>query len=222
MPRLEFNKIKSIIKIGDIMRKLKDRLDNTIIIDKSKFITTIFPVSTVEEINEILTMTNKKYYDATHNCYAYIIDNGNIQKCSDDGEPSKTAGYPMLDVFKKNDLTNVLAITTRYFGGIKLGAGGLIRAYSSSVSECLKDAVFLIERELAIYEVTISYSDYSKNVDYWNSQMIRNQNFYADVILEIAIYNEDIDQTLDKIKNLTLGKALVSFLRRELIDVVCD
>lgn len=204
------------------MRKIKERLDNTIIIDKSKFITTIYPVETIEEINEILAATNKKYYDATHNCYAYIIDDGNIQKCSDDGEPSKTAGYPMLDVFKKNDLTNVLAITTRYFGGIKLGAGGLIRAYSSSVSEALKDAIFLVSKELAIYKVTISYSDYSKNVDYWNTQMIKNQSFLADVTLEIAIYNDDIDHTLEKIKNLTLGKALISFLRRELIDVVCD
>lgn len=204
------------------MRKIKDRLDNTIVIDKSKFITTIYPVKTIEEINEILSATNKKYYDATHNCYAYIIDNGNIQKCSDDGEPSKTAGYPMLDVLKKNDLTNVLAITTRYFGGIKLGAGGLIRAYSSSVSEVLKDAVFLITKELAIYEVTISYSDYSKNVDFWNIQMIKNQSFLADVVLEIAIYNDDINTTLEKIKNLTLGKALISFLRHELIDVVCN
>ena len=204
------------------MRKIKERLDNTIIIDKSKFITTIYPVKTIDEINEILSSTNKKYYDATHNCYAYIIDNGNIQKCSDDGEPSKTAGYPMLDVLKKNELTNVLAITTRYFGGIKLGAGGLIRAYSSSVSETLKAAIFLTTKELAIYKVVISYSDYSKNVDFWNTQMIKNQEFLADVILEIAIYNEDVTNTLEKIKNLTLGKALVSFLQNELIDVICN
>ena len=202
------------------MRKLKDRLDNTIIIDKSKFITTIYPVNTIETINEILQATNKKYYDATHNCYAYIIDNGNIQKCSDDGEPSKTAGYPMLDVLKKNNLTNVLAITTRYFGGIKLGAGGLIRAYSSSVSEALKEAVFLITKELSIYQITISYSDYSKNVDFWNTQKIKNQTFLTDVILEIAFYQEDVDTMLEKIKNLTLGKALISFLQNELIDII--
>lgn len=191
-------------------------------IKKSTFTCTLIPVNSIEEVNENLKQIRKKYYDATHNCYAYIIDDGNIQKCSDDGEPSKTAGYPMLDVFKKNDLNNVLAITTRYFGGIKLGAGGLIRAYSSSVSEALKDAIFLVSKELAIYKVTISYSDYSKNVDYWNTQMIKNQSFLADVTLEIAIYNDDIDHTLEKIKNLTLGKALISFLRRELIDVVCD
>ena len=128
----------------------------------------------------------------------------------------------MLDVLKKNDLTNVLAITTRYFGGIKLGAGGLIRAYSSSVSECLKNAVFLTTKELEIYKITISYSDYSKNVDFWNNQMIKNQSFMSDVILEIAFFEEDAHETLEKIKNLTLGKALISFLQKELIDVRCD
>ena len=89
------------------MRKIKDVIENTIIIDKSKFITTLYPVETVEEINLILQAARKKYYDATHNCYAYIIDGGNVQKCSDDGEPSKTAGFPMLDVLKKNDLLEV-------------------------------------------------------------------------------------------------------------------
>ena len=202
------------------MRKIKEQLDNTIIIEKSKFITTIYPVKTLEEINNILQATNKKYYDATHNCYAYIIDNGNIQKCSDDGEPSKTAGYPMLDVLKKNNLTNVLAITTRYFGGIKLGAGGLIRAYSSSVSEALKEATFLVTKQLAIYEVKLPYSDYSKNIDFWNTQMIKEQLFLADVNLKIAIYDEDVEKTLEKIKNLTLGKALISYLQNELIDVI--
>ena len=86
------------------MKKIKDLIENTIIIDKSKFITTIYPVNSIEEIESFLATTRKKYYDATHNCYAYIFDDGKIQKCSDDGEPSKTAGFPMLDVLKKNDI----------------------------------------------------------------------------------------------------------------------
>ncbi len=202
------------------VRKIKEIIENTIVIDKSKFITTIYPVETLDEVNLLLAAARKKYYDATHNCYAYIIDNGNIQKCSDDGEPSKTAGYPMLDVLKKNDLTNVLAITTRYFGGIKLGAGGLIRAYSSSVSTALKDAPFYISKLLFLYEVKIAYSDYSKNIDFWNSQMIHNSNFGSDVTLEIAFYEQDMNPYLEKIKNLTQGKALISFLRNEFIDVI--
>lgn len=202
------------------MRKIKDIIENTIIIDKSKFITTIYPINTVEQANEILVMVRKKYYDATHNCYAYIVDHGNIQKCSDDGEPSKTAGFPMLDVLKKNDLTDVLAITTRYFGGIKLGAGGLIRAYSSSVSSALKNVKFYISKQLNIYEIKISYPDYSKNIDFWNSQMIKESEFAIDVILKVAFYDENLFDSLEKIKNLTLGKASITFLQKEIIDVV--
>lgn len=202
------------------MRKIKDIIENTIIIDKSKFITTLYPVDTVEEANEILAVARKKYYDATHNCYAYVIDNGNIQKCSDDGEPSKTAGFPMLDVLKKNDLTNILAITTRYFGGIKLGAGGLIRAYSSSVSSALKDQKFYISKQLSIYEVKVTYPDYSKNIDFWNTLMIKDAQFAVDVVLQIAFFDEDITLKLEKIKNLTLGKASITFLQKEIIDVI--
>ena len=202
------------------MRKIKDIINNTIVIDKSKFITALYPVETVEEINIILATVRKKYYDATHNCYAYIIDNGNIQKCSDDGEPSKTAGFPMLDALKKNNVTNILAITTRYFGGIKLGAGGLIRAYSSSVSEALKTATFYTSKLLSVYEIIIPYSDYSKNIDYWNSQMIKSSTFTSDVILNVAFYENDVNSNLDKIKNLTLGKALISFIQNEFIDVI--
>lgn len=204
------------------MRKIKDVIENTIIIDKSKFITTLYPVETVEEINLILQAARKKYYDATHNCYAYIIDGGNVQKCSDDGEPSKTAGFPMLDVLKKNDLTNILAITTRYFGGIKLGAGGLIRAYSSSVSSALKDVTFYTSKMLAIYEIRLPYSDYSKNIDFWNTQMIKSSEFALDVILNVAFYDEDVLTMTEKIKNLTLGKALITFKQNEVIDVIAD
>lgn len=201
------------------MLKIKEIIKNTIIIDKSEFITNIYPVETVEEVNEILQQTRKKYYDATHNCYAYVLDNGNIQKASDDGEPSKTAGFPMLDVLKKMELTNILAITTRYFGGIKLGAGGLIRAYSSSVSMALKDKKLYTTKKLMIYQITIPYHDYSKNIDFWSKQIIKNSQFAADVILDIAFYEHQVDENLDKIKNLTLGKALVKFLNNELVDV---
>lgn len=122
------------------MKTIKEIYTSTIIIQKSEFICHIFPVSTVEEANTYLANTRKKYYDATHNCYGYIIgNNGEIAKYSDDGEPSQTAGVVIYDVLKKNELTNVLAIVTRYFGGIKLGAGGLVRAYSSSTANTLLD-----------------------------------------------------------------------------------
>ena len=128
--------------IGDYMKTIKECYSSLQTIQKSEFIANIYPVSSIEEINDILAKVRKKYYDATHNCYAYVLGvNANIVKASDDGEPSQTAGVVIYDVLKKNELTNVLAIVTRYFGGIKLGAGGLVRAYSKSV----KDALGLVD-----------------------------------------------------------------------------
>ena len=144
------------------MYRIQEEIENTIIIQKSEFITHLFRVESVDEVNTILEATRKKYYDATHNCYAYIIgDNQDIQKCSDDGEPAKTAGAPMMDVLKKNNMTNILAIVTRYFGGILLGAGGLVRAYSSSVSEALAKAKLYTTLDVVDFMITTSYSGYN-------------------------------------------------------------
>lgn len=142
--------------------RIKDTYENTIVIQKSIFITRIFRVDSIEEIEEKLAEIRKKHYDAKHNCYAYILgDNQEIQKASDDGEPQKTAGAPMLDVLKKNNMTNILAIVTRYFGGILLGAGGLVRAYSSSVSECLKLAKLYDTKLQTKFTLTTTYQGYN-------------------------------------------------------------
>lgn len=123
------------------MKTIKKIYEFSHTIQKSEFIAHIYPVNTIDEVNEILTSTRKKYYDATHNCYAYVLgESGEIIKCSDDGEPSQTAGVVIYDVLKKNQLTYCLAIVTRYFGGIKLGAGGLVRAYSSTTAQALINA----------------------------------------------------------------------------------
>lgn len=112
-----------------------------IIIEKSRFICTLKKVSTEEEALDFIKETRKKYWDATHNCSAYIVgENAAAQRSNDDGEPSGTAGLPMLEVLRKNNLHNVAAVVTRYFGGIKLGAGGLIRAYTNSVAEAVEKA----------------------------------------------------------------------------------
>ncbi len=112
-----------------------------IIIEKSRFICTLKKVSTEEEAQGFIKEIRKKYWDATHNCSAYIVgENTAAQRSNDDGEPSGTAGLPMLEVLRKNNLHNVAAVVTRYFGGIKLGAGGLIRAYTNSVAEAVEKA----------------------------------------------------------------------------------
>jgi uncharacterized YigZ family protein len=154
------------------MKKIQKTYENTIVITKSEFITHIYRVDSVLEAEIILDDIRKQYWDATHNCYAYIIgDNGEIQKCSDDGEPSKTAGAPMLDVLKKQGITNILAIVTRYFGGTLLGAGGLVRAYSQSVSECLKGVKFYVTKYQTKFMLITSYPGYNSlinNISYVN------------------------------------------------------
>src|SRR6056297_904309 len=116
---------------------------------KSKFIGLLFHIGQVDKVSVCLEKVKQDYPGANHYVYAYII-NQNKQKASDDGEPQRTAGYPVLDVLNKNQLNDVLAIVIRYFGGIKLGAGGLIRAYSSTISNTIKKATF-IEKVTSYY-----------------------------------------------------------------------
>ena len=112
-----------------------------ITIEKSRFICSLAKVATEEEAQEFIKKIKKEYWDATHNCSAYVIgENSKAERSSDDGEPSGIAGLPMLEVLRKNSLYNVAAVVTRYFGGVKLGAGGLVRAYTGSVAEAVEAA----------------------------------------------------------------------------------
>ena len=118
------------------MRSVYGKTTFEFIEKKSRFISLLFHVKTQKDIEEKLADCKQKYPNANHYVYAYILDN-KTQKASDDGEPQRTAGYPVLDILNKNKLNDCLAVVIRYFGGIKLGASGLIRAYSHSISECI-------------------------------------------------------------------------------------
>lgn len=127
-----------------------------IIEKKSKFIANIFPINSKEEAENRISEIKKKYYDAKHNCYAYVV--GNVEKCSDDGEPSGTAGAPLLDLLKNKELTNVVVIVTRYFGGILLGTGGLVRAYTETAKKAI-ESTSIVKQEYGIrYSVEINYN----------------------------------------------------------------
>ena len=120
------------------IKTILEEVVTTLVIEKSKFISYLIPVESKNEANEALEKLRKKHFDATHVCYAYIVnDEVTLYKSSDDGEPSQTAGAPILNVLRKNELSNVLCAVVRYFGGIKLGAGGLTRAYSNSAIEAV-------------------------------------------------------------------------------------
>ena len=142
--------------LGDIMRSVMDQTIVEYLEKKSRFIGILIHIENADMVNDYLEQYKEKYPGANHYVYAYII-NKNKQKASDDGEPSRTAGYPVLDVLKKNHLNDCLAIVIRYFGGIKLGAGGLIRAYSKSISEAIKKATFIQKVTRYQCELTTTY-----------------------------------------------------------------
>ena len=133
------------------------------IVDKSRFITTIYPCTTEEEAQAFIGRINKEFWDATHNCTAYALGpKQEQQRSSDNGEPSGTAGKPMLEVLKKTGVTNVAVVVTRYFGGIKLGAGGLIRAYAGSVALAVKEIGIIEIKEQAGIQIHMTYAQYQE------------------------------------------------------------
>ena len=122
-----------------MFKSIKENASAEVVEKKSKFIANVFYVESRDEAEEIIKRVNKQYHDARHNCYAYrvIKSDGIIEKASDDGEPSQTAGAPILNVLKKNGLMNVICLVVRYFGGTKLGAGGLTRAYADAANKAI-------------------------------------------------------------------------------------
>lgn len=159
-----------------------------LIIKNSKFITLLYKINNEDIVKDILTNVKEIYPDATHYCYAYIIDNQ--KKSSDDGEPSKTAGLPILKVLENNQLNHILAIVVRYFGGIKLGANGLIRAYSKCTSNALKENTIKELVQGYNINITFHYQDIKK-IDYLLKDIKINSKTFDNSIT----YNLDIPTT---------------------------
>ena len=175
---------------GGFMYSIKNDIENIYEIKKSKFITKLYKINNIDEIDKILNNLNKEYKDATHICYGYIINSQ--EKCSDNGEPSGTAGLPILNVLKKNELQNVLAVVIRYFGGIKLGAGGLVRAYSNSVIDALKLTKKIELTEGYLIELEFSY-DNVKLIDYMlNDKNIINKEYNNSIIYKFYLNKEEL------------------------------
>lgn len=190
------------------MKSIKDEVINEIIINKSRFICVLVNVNSKEEVNEVLEKYKNKYKDATHYCFGYVI--GGYSKCSDDGEPSGTAGMPILNVLQANDLTNVLCLVIRYFGGIKLGAGGLVRAYSKSASEAISKADISELIEGVYLEIEFNYDDV-KAIDYLLKDVVTDKVFDEKIKYCFKI---DLDYYLE-IENVLLNK--VNILKKESI-----
>lgn len=193
------------------MYTIENNIDNTIIIKKSKFITKLFKINDISDINNIINNLKIEYKDSTHICYAYIL-NG-LEKCVDDGEPSGTAGLPILNVIKKNDLNYILAVVIRYFGGIKLGAGGLVRAYSNCINDTLKlcNIVELIDG----YNISIIFNyDNIKLIDSILSDIIFLNKDYDEMIkYELNISKEKYES----IKNILIEKCNSVVINKQIL-----
>lgn len=177
------------------MQTIKNNTQNEIIIKNSKFICYLYKVKDINEINNILNNIKEEHKDATHHCYAYIFDN--IKKSSDDGEPGGTAGIPILKVLENNNLNYVLAIVVRYFGGIKLGAGGLVRAYTKSVTSTITEDNIVILIQGYNIDIEFNYNQV-KEIDYLLKNItINKKEFNTNIKYNIDIPND----FLETIKN---------------------
>ena len=183
---------------------------------KSRFIATTEPVETEEEALAFIERTRKKYWDARHNCFAYCIgDKNQLQRCSDDGEPSQTAGRPMLDVILGEDIYNVAVVVTRYFGGTLLGTGGLVRAYTQAVKEGLDHCETGIMRKGCELEVTTDYNDVGKLQYYFGQQgIVPADSIYAENVKFILLVPVEKEDSLRKnLTETTCGKVKIEKLK---------
>lgn len=191
------------------MKTIKKNVTDIYEINKSKFITKLIKIDNINNIKNELEKVKTEYKDATHYCYAYIIDNQ--KKASDDNEPSGTAGTPIMDVLNKNELNYILCIVIRYFGGIKLGAGGLIRAYSTSVSNALKNAQLIKLEDGFIVKITTDYSK-QKQIDY----LLKDINITKEYNENITYTLECLEETLQK---LELNNIDFNIIKKKKIEI---
>ena len=177
---------------------------------KSRFIATVRPVGSEEEVTAFLAEMKKKYWDARHNCFAYVIgERGQLQRCSDDGEPNGTAGKPMLDVLLGNELRNVAVVVTRYFGGTLLGTGGLVRAYSQAVKAGLRASVVITKILGVKLHIETDYTTFGK-IQYILAQRelkILDTVYTDKVELEVLIPKTELEQVMHAITEGTNAQA---------------
>lgn len=203
---------------------IKDTIQAEIIEKKSKFIANLFYVESAEQAEDIIKETKKRYHDARHNCVAYRIieDEKIVEKASDDGEPSGTAGMPMLQILKSNNLANVLVIVTRYFGGILLGTGGLVRAYSNSLIKAIEKSQKQ-EKCLGVeIELNIEYPEF-ENFKYYckkNKINIINTNYSENIVCNIELEESKKQKLLEDYREKKINISKINDLSIKYINKV--
>lgn len=175
---------------------------------RSLFIGHALHVESEEEALAFIKQIKKQYSDATHNCFAYLIKGGIVARYSDDGEPQGTAGMPMLETIRKSGVSDVCVVVTRYFGGILLGAGGLVRAYSHSTAIAIEGAEIVTYEPYSVFELRCGYSEYQKysNLLSQVGAVIDDTEFAADVAVRFAVKREKAPSILDRINEIGFGR----------------
>lgn len=193
-----------------------------IIIQKSRFIGHVARVETEEEAQQFIQEIKKKHNAATHNCSAYMIgEHDQIQKANDDGEPSGTAGVPMLEVLKKKNLKDTVVVVTRYFGGIKLGAGGLIRAYGNATTEALQGSGIVKRQLMQGISITVAYTLLGKleNVLRQSDYILETINYLEKVEFIVYVKTGEEDSFQDWIVDLTSGQATLLQTDKKYVEI---
>jgi uncharacterized YigZ family protein len=185
------------------MKLIQENIINEIEIEKSKFICLLIKINSTDDVVKELDKIKQEYTGATHYCYAYIIEN--LKKCSDDKEPSNTAGLPILNVLEQKNVTNILCVVVRYFGGIKLGTGGLVRAYTKSVTEAFKLTV--LKEIISGKKICIEFNyENTKNIEYiLNKVKIISKEFNNTVCYIVEISNNEYELLFDKLKQYSIN-----------------
>ncbi|MBF0818787.1 YigZ family protein [Streptococcus acidominimus] len=191
-------------------------------IKKSRFICHLKRVATEEEARNFINAVKKEHYRATHNCSAFILGEAmEIKRSSDDGEPSGTAGVPMLTVLENHQLTNVVAVVTRYFGGIKLGAGGLIRAYAGAVAHAVSEIGIVEIKEQQGIAIQMNYSQYQEFANWRTAHDLEEYDteFLADIQTMIFTDKEDTQKTIDSLTEYYHGKVQIEKADFRLVEL---
>lgn len=188
---------------------------------KSKFIGYAKPVKAVEEATDFIAQIKSKHWDATHNVYAYVLRENNIRRYSDDGEPSGTAGVPMLDVLLKENLVDVCVVGTRYFGGTLLGAGGLVRAYSHTSKIAIEAAHIITMAECDVLSVSVDYSFYERMNNLLSdfSANIKDTVFADNVKFVFSLKKDRVEPLKDKLIDISNAKYTLEYISSEFAKV---
>jgi uncharacterized YigZ family protein len=197
-----------------------------IVIKKSRFIATVEPVASVEDADAVIGRVRRQWWDARHNCTAMVTGLlGDQARSSDDGEPSGTAGVPMLEVLRRRELTDLVAVVTRYFGGVKLGAGGLVRAYSTAVSEALDLAALVRRRSLTQVTIDVAHADagrFDNLLRDWvlhHGATLGEPRYGALATLEAWVPAEQLDRLADDIAAASAGAVVPVIGGERIVDV---